>query len=475
MVEVRLGGVIKRQLRDIIQDVADRFDERELVRSHYVPHITLYGPCRVTNEKVALARIRDVCSQYDLVPFRIAGFDQFDRSTIYADVHSSYALRKLRYELSQELHAVTDDEPAYDHDRWCEFHSTIARNIGTFDEIWEWVTSEYEINHEGYVERVTLIRDGNIVKEYSLPQARFLNSDGATAKPAWKRDETLIERYRRPGDHENLIPSQPGSTRRWRTMIADWLPTTSLERRRNTEFADRPPKTFVSGDLHLNHGNIIEYCNRPFRTVHEMNQQIVANWNDTVGPDDTVVFLGDLAFYYGDLTTHDWVHALNGDIVYIRGNHDEASGIDYEDEYVLETENQRYYCTHRPGGIPENWKGWAIHGHVHNNDVDNHPFLDSETKRINAAPELMEYSPVALADIEAAIGSSTEAHQTSSDLPNADDGDRPVSQFEPGKTPYRPIVIWLLVAGGVGYLLAWQLGGVPGPIKILSSLAGILA
>ncbi|MFB6197159.1 MAG: 2'-5' RNA ligase family protein, partial [Halobacteriaceae archaeon] len=161
----------KRRLRNIIHDIADRFDERELVRSHYVPHITLYGPCRVTDEKVALARMRDVCAQYDLVPFRIAGFDHFDRTTIYADVHSSYALRTLRYELSQELHSVTAEEPAYDHDWWCKFHSTIARNIdGPFDEIWEYVTSEYAIDYEGYVERVTLIRNGNIVKEYSVPQ-----------------------------------------------------------------------------------------------------------------------------------------------------------------------------------------------------------------------------------------------------------------------------------------------------------------
>ena len=431
LVEIRLGGGIKHRLQTIIQDIADRFNERELVRSHYVPHITLYGPCRVTDEKVALARIRDICAQYDLVPFRIAGYDHFDQSTIYADVHSSYALRQLRYELSQELRSVTEDQPPYDHDRWCKFHSTVARNIDdSFDEIWDYVNSEYTINYEGYVERVSLIRNGNIVKEYSVPQGRFLDSEGATAKPAWKRDETLIERYRRSDDHKNLVRSQPGSIQRWRTLLADGLPTKGIERRRNNEFSDRPPRMFVSGDLHLNHGNIIEYCNRPFETVHEMNQQLVANWNDAVGPDDTVVFLGDLAFYYGDITTHDWLHALNGDIIFIRGNHDDAGGVDYEDEYQLESETRRYFCTHRPTEIPEAWEGWAIHGHVHNNDVENHPFLDGETQQINAAPELMEYTPIALGEIEAGIKGSMETYQTSADLPGADTADLSIGNAE---------------------------------------------
>ncbi|MFB6197158.1 MAG: hypothetical protein ABEI52_02660, partial [Halobacteriaceae archaeon] len=290
-----------------------------------------------------------------------------------------------------------------------------------------------------------------------------LNSEGATAKPAWDRDETLIERYRRPDDHKDLVPSQPGLVQRWRTLFADRLPTTGITRRRNTEFADRSSKVFVSGDLHLNHANIIEYCNRPFETVHEMNQRLVANWNDTVGPDDTVIFLGDLAFYYGDITTHDWLHALNGDIVYIRGNHDDASAINYEDDYVLKSETRRYYCTHRPDEIPENWEEWAIHGHVHNNDVDNHPFLNGETRRINAAPELMEYTPVALADIEAGIESPTESYQTSADLPDTDDADRPVGQTKTVETSARQTWIWGLIASSVLYVIAWQLGYIPGP------------
>ncbi len=404
LVEIRFGCELKRKLREIISDIADRFNEYTLVRSHYVPHVTLYGAFRTNRETLVLNRMRDVCAQYDVVPFRIDGFDHFDQETIFADVHSSRALRTLRAQLSEELQGITFQEPEYDHQPWFHFHSTVARDAGhKFREIWQFVNERYDLEYEGYVKRINLLKHGNIVKEYSLPQGRFLSSDAATASPAWEQDETIINRHRQPGDHAGLVPSQPGRLSQYRTRLTDRFSKKEAERRRLSKFQDRPTRTFLSGDLHLNHGNIIEYCNRPFDSTHEMNQQLVTNWNNTVGPDDTVIFLGDLELYYGDITAHDWLHALNGSIVSIRGNHDGARGIDYQDSYVLESATRRYYCTHRPDDIPEDWDGWAIHGHVHNNNTTEHPFIDVEARRVNVAPELMLYTPMSLDRLEAFI------------------------------------------------------------------------
>jgi len=41
--------------------------------------------------------------------------------------------------------------------------------------------------------------------------------------------------------------------------------------------------TWFTADLHLGHRNIIEYCNRPFADVDEMNRALIANWNQVVG------------------------------------------------------------------------------------------------------------------------------------------------------------------------------------------------
>jgi calcineurin-like phosphoesterase family protein len=80
---------------------------------------------------------------------------------------------------------------------------------------------------------------------------------------------------------------------------------------------------YFIADTHFFHQNIIEYCNRPFSSVDEMNQTLISNWNSVVkNKDDIVYFLGDFSFY----TTEEklkWLFSqLNGKIRFIVGNHD---------------------------------------------------------------------------------------------------------------------------------------------------------
>jgi calcineurin-like phosphoesterase family protein len=60
------------------------------------------------------------------------------------------------------------------------------------------------------------------------------------------------------------------------------------------------------------------------------------------------------------------------------------------------------FLTHDPADtreIPEDFTGWIIHSHVHNNDLDNFPFFDPENKRINVSAEVVHYQPVPLMEI----------------------------------------------------------------------------
>jgi len=78
--------------------------------------------------------------------------------------------------------------------------------------------------------------------------------------------------------------------------------------------------TWVISDTHLAHRRIIEYCDRPFHSVGEMNECLIHNWNSVVQPQDTVYHLGDVGF--GDLS--EFQHRLNGTIHLIQGNHDSS-------------------------------------------------------------------------------------------------------------------------------------------------------
>lgn len=82
-------------------------------------------------------------------------------------------------------------------------------------------------------------------------------------------------------------------------------------------------KTWFSADLHLGHANIINYCNRPFGSVDEMNEAIITRWNERVSPHDTAWLLGDVAL--GDRSkTLPLLARLNGRKYLVAGNHDTA-------------------------------------------------------------------------------------------------------------------------------------------------------
>lgn len=78
---------------------------------------------------------------------------------------------------------------------------------------------------------------------------------------------------------------------------------------------------FFTADTHFNHDNIRRFCNRPFSSVLEMNEKMLANWNSVVTPQDVVYHLGDFGF--GDeKELLKIIKQLNGNILFVRGNHD---------------------------------------------------------------------------------------------------------------------------------------------------------
>jgi calcineurin-like phosphoesterase family protein len=81
---------------------------------------------------------------------------------------------------------------------------------------------------------------------------------------------------------------------------------------------------YFTSDTHYFHRKIIEYSKRPFRNLEEMHKEMVRRWNERVGPEDTVVHLGDFSF--GSFADgRSVLERLNGRKVIVLGNHDRSA------------------------------------------------------------------------------------------------------------------------------------------------------
>lgn len=81
---------------------------------------------------------------------------------------------------------------------------------------------------------------------------------------------------------------------------------------------------WVTSDTHFNHANIIKYCDRPFHTTREMDDEMVDRWNAVVKDGDIVYHLGDV--YFGGGATDGYINTLlarlHGRKRLVLGNHD---------------------------------------------------------------------------------------------------------------------------------------------------------
>ncbi len=135
--------------------------------------------------------------------------------------------------------------------------------------------------------------------------------------------------------------------------------------------------TYFTSDLHFFHTNVIEFCNRPFKDVEDMNQQLIRRWNDRVKYDDHIWVLGDISFG-NEAQTRIVLHQLSGIKHLIVGNHDRKGRsdrlfnrdykdffVDSHDYYRLKVDGHKFVLCHFPFYSWE--RGYInLHGHLHN-------------------------------------------------------------------------------------------------------------
>jgi calcineurin-like phosphoesterase family protein len=162
--------------------------------------------------------------------------------------------------------------------------------------------------------------------------------------------------------------------------------------------------TFFTSDTHWNHSRIIQFCNRPFKDVDEMNETLIARWNARVGIDDTVWHLGDFALGNQDRVPN-IVARLNGTIHLCWGNHDKQKTIiragcfaSTQDVAEIRIDGETIFLSHYGHRVWNKAHHGAYHLYGHS-----HGGLPAMGRSLDVGVDCWDYQPVTFAEIKARL------------------------------------------------------------------------
>ncbi len=365
LIEFRFSGFAKQSIKELKTNITKKFG---VSKRKIVPHITITGSVSTNDEKRLLDEIVDVCKKYELVKFKMDGVDNFRDEVIFVRIEPSEELKNLRLEIAERLYKFCKTTTKFDRKEDFEFHATLVlKDIQRkFDRIWDYVQTWRIPEMEQYVLRITILKNSRILAEYDLILKKLLNRTESLDREIYKKTLKKLEKI---------------------------IETTD---RKFKDVSDE--KIYFFSDAHFDHKNIIKYCNRPFNSTSEMNQTLVRNWQDSVGNNDTVFFLGDMSLGRDRKTIDYWLGKLAGNVSYIRGNHDtdiinRANVI--HSHYAIKYNDYQFLLMHDPHR-PKGYDGWIIHGDKHDNNLKDYPLINQKNKTVNVCAELVEYTPLNL-------------------------------------------------------------------------------
>lgn len=180
---------------------------------------------------------------------------------------------------------------------------------------------------------------------------------------------------------------------------------------------------WFTSDTHFFHRNVIEYCNRPWHTVEEMNEGLIERWNARVKKNERIYVLGDFCFG-GAKRSKEILDRLNGHKILILGNHDGpahkmlAAGFAevYENHRITLPNGQSVLLSHFPYhphtlGEEDYWRIYKhdtrylhkrivddgesilLHGHVHTQ-------WKCQGRQINVGADVWDWAPVSHEQIQ---------------------------------------------------------------------------
>ncbi|MBR2655575.1 MAG: metallophosphoesterase [Loktanella sp.] len=159
---------------------------------------------------------------------------------------------------------------------------------------------------------------------------------------------------------------------------------------------------YYTADPHFFHERILEFCDRPFTSIGEMNGRILAHYQASVGPDDDLWIVGDVAMVRSDMADQlsAMLQSIPGRKHLIVGNHDEPwvralpVWTSVHDMVEIIDDGTRLTLCHYP---MITWPGarrgaLQLFGHVHQN-------WQGSRKAVNVGVDVWDFKPVTIREI----------------------------------------------------------------------------
>lgn len=199
------------------------------------------------------------------------------------------------------------------------------------------------------------------------------------------------------GNNTRSRVAHPG---KWARLESTVMLNESITTPLDLPLTDPNRKIWVWSDQHFFHKNIIRFSERPYDDVEQMNEHLIANYNDYVGENDICLWGGDVGFS-GNTAINEILDQCNGYKILIIGNHDfngkKLRNLTFDETHLIYTVDYpdvSLVFTHYPMfNVPESYVN--IHGHLH-------VFPDPDSghaRHINMNCEVQEYKPRLLDDI----------------------------------------------------------------------------
>lgn len=168
-------------------------------------------------------------------------------------------------------------------------------------------------------------------------------------------------------------------------------------------------KFWFTSDTHFGHANIIKYCNRPFKTLEQMDSTLVQNWNARVKSEDIVFHLGDFCFKNspggktgegGQNKATFFETMLTGKMILLHGNHDHNnSAKTIIESMTIKHGGKTIFMQHRPDRLPNFFMekiDLILCGHVHEKwEYREHKHIPV----INVGVDVFKFYPVDISEI----------------------------------------------------------------------------